>query len=280
MTEITPKALEQLRKDKPEIPPAYEAIDLDLVPLISCFVDDRYQRRVSQGSMMRIRRILRDFTWARFGAITVARTKDNGYAVIDGQHRVIAARTLGIADVPAVIVSGDTADQAADFVGINTTRTSVATIDKFRARVASGDETACEVAELLSRLDISTDVAAGTSLQPRQTRAVTLLEKMIKRIGAGEVYTTLEILLDAQPDQKNLLTAFAIDVCAMTLHRVVMAEGDINRLADRIAVTDFESLRPRAATISKQKGGGAKHSVEGASLLLQDYNRGLQKKIA
>jgi hypothetical protein len=280
MTDIDLQKLATLRKDMPDVPVVLDVVEMDLLPVGDLAVDRRYQRKVSQGSLARIRKIIRDFSWARFGAVIVARAEDDScYYLIDGQHRAIAARAMGIDLVPAVIVSGDVATQAGDFVGINATRTSVASIDKFRARVTSGDSVAVQVADMLHQLEVSTDIAAGASLRPRQTRAVSQLEKLIRRIGRGETYTTLEMMLDAQPEEPNLLTAFAIEATAMTVHQVIGAEGDLDRLQKVIEVTDYEDLKDRAAAMVKAKHGG-KQAVEGHNLLGQAYNKRLRNTVA
>jgi len=252
------------------------AIRLDFIPLSKLLVDPRYQRKVSSASMGRIRKIVRNFSWPRFGAIIVSKNGD-GYSVIDGQHRTIAARTMGVASVPAVISEGDVVSQAKDFVGVNTVRTTVATIDKFRAAVTAGDPVAVEVSELLTELKISTDVAAGAGLQHKETRAVTVLTKMVGQFGKGEVFTALELMLDAQPGQRNLLTAFAIEAVTLTVNRVISNQGDIDRLLRVVENTDFETLQDEAKTQVKLTGGNIRH--RGHERLLQSYNKGLQKRI-
>ncbi len=268
--------LRQQRAGKAPVPPADHVVTLVMVPMDALDIDGRYQRRISRGGLGKIRKIVADFSWSRFGAVIVARNGDR-YSVIDGQHRAIAASALAVAEVPAILVSGDVAAQAQDFVGINTTRTSVASIDKFRARVTAGDDAAMTVATMLHNLEISTDVAVGVSLAPRQTRAVTVLEKLVKRIGEGTTFTALELMLDAQPAQRNLLTAFAIEVVAMTVARILDAESDLDRLEAVVADTDFESLKDEAGQMVKLTGG--KTARRGHELLLRTYNKGLRAKV-
>lgn len=269
-------ALGKLWKNTAPVPPARNSIEITFVPVDKLDADRRYQRQISQSSLSRIRKIIANFSWSRFGALIIARQGER-FVVIDGQHRSVAARALDIIEAPAIVVNGDLIQQAGDFVGINTTRTSVATIDKFRARVTSGDPAAIEVAEILANLEISTDVAAGHALAHRDTRAVAGLEKLVKRIGKGEVFTTLEMLLDAQPGQRNLLTAFAIETTAMTLHRVIAAGGDIDRLDVVLQDTDFESLKNDATHMVKLTGGQIRQ--RGHELLLRAFNKGRRQPI-
>jgi len=241
-------------------------------------IDRGYQRRISNNGRRKINGGIAGFDWRQFGAITVVRLKNGKFAVIDGQHRALMAWAVNAEVVPAICFNADMADQAMAFVGINTNRSTVASIDKFRARVAAGDANACTVHEILNDLEISADVAAGTSLRPRQTRAVTKLEKLVKIIGRGLTFTTLELMLDAQPDQTNLLTAFSIEATAGAVARIVDQGADLDRFAKILEEIDFDSLKDNCAQIVKLQGGQT--SKHGTVQLLRSFNKGLQKKVA
>lgn len=261
------------------IAPMTEAADLRMVKLSDLGIDREYQRRVSDNGRARIVKIVKTFTWTRFGALIVSETAEGGLAIVDGQHRAIAAALLSLEEVPAIVVrSHDRSSQAMDFVGINTVRTTVASIDKFRARVAAGDSDAIEVAEALDNLGITTDVPAGVALKVRETRAVVTLEKLQKRFSRGVVFTTLETLIEAQPEEPNLLSAFAIEATAVVVAKMIEAERDLSRLDPVIEDTDFETLKEQAAQLVKLTGG--RTAQRGAELLLQAVNKGLKEKVA
>ncbi|KII11388.1 DUF6551 family protein [Phaeobacter sp. S60] len=241
-------------------------------------IDRTYQRRVSASGKSRIKRALKDFDWRRFGAISVVPVGDNLYACIDGQHRAITAWAAGAALVPAVAFKADVADQAVAFVGVNVNRTAVASIDKFRARVAAGDEAAVITQEIMNELGISADVPAGSALAPHQTRAVGKIEKLVKMIGRGLTFTSLEMLRDAQPEEPNLLTAFAVEASGMAVAKLVDAEADLDRLEKILADIDFDSLRDDCKQLVKLQGGQlARH---GTACIIRLYNKGLRDKVA
>ncbi|MFY0619046.1 ParB N-terminal domain-containing protein [Shimia sp.] len=259
------------------VPEPSQVINLRFVDVSALTIDRRYQRKVSDTSLQQVRKIIRTFNWRRFGALSVV-ANDGNLAVIDGQHRLIAAKAIGATAVPCVVSEGGLIDQANDFVGINTSRTNVAAIDRFRARVTAKDPVAIEVAEILAELDISTDVAVGSRLSHRQTRAVTVLEKMTKSIGKGEIFTTLEMLLDASnPSAPGILTAFTIEATAMTVHAVITAGGDLDRLMRILIETDFETLQEEAKQLSKLQGGNIRHKAH--ERLLFAFNKGLQNRV-
>ena len=259
--------------------PISDTADLRMVELSKLTIDRDYQRRVSESGRSRIMKIIKGFSWARFGALILSELPDGRLAVIDGQHRAIAAALLSLQEVPAIVVrERDQARQAMDFVGINTVRTTVASIDKFRARVAAGDQDAVLVAEALTELNINTDVAAGCALKVRETRAVATLEKLQKRFGRGVVFTTLETLIEAQPNQPGLLSSFAIEVTAVIVAKMLDADRDLARLDAALQDIDFETLKEEAAQLVKLTGG--RTAARGSELLLQRVNKGLREKVA
>ncbi|MEP2680181.1 MAG: DUF6551 family protein [Sulfitobacter sp.] len=286
MTERGQMAVAQVVRDLKVVAPAAQCggvpapedvIRTEFLAPGQLIVDGRYQRMISDNGRTKIRKLIRDFDWVKFGALIVAELDVGNYAVIDGQHRAIAASALGVVSVPCIVVRANVVGQAVAFVGINSTRSSVASIDKFRARVTAGDAEAVTVDGILNDLGISTDVAAGTALAPHQTRAVSKLERIVKKHGRGIAFTVLEMLRDAQPDQKNLLTAFAIEVTSIVVARVIEKGGDLDRLHEVLVRTDFETLKDNASHMVKLTGGQT--TQRGGELLLRDFNKGLRKPV-
>lgn len=240
-------------------------------------IDRNFQRRISRAGETRLKRMMAEFDWRKFGALLVVDMGEGRLSCIDGQHRALAAFLLGAKAVPAMVFDADQVGQANAFVGVNVNRTTVASIDKFRARVAAGDEASVTVHNMLQNLEISTDVPAGYALGPKQTRAVGKLERLVKTVEEGIVFTSLEMLLDAQPNQNNLLTAFAIEATALAVVRVVDGKGDIDRLERVLTETDFDTLKENAAQLVKIQGGQT--AKRGSEILLQRFNKGLHKPI-
>lgn len=116
-------------------------------------VDESYQRSVDNDeSRALIRRIAAGWNWDLCQPLVVARRGrvaggEPGLFVIDGQHRLLAARLRGdIPQLPAVIVEySSAAEEAANFVSLNQQRRPLNRLDVFRAALASGDELACGI---------------------------------------------------------------------------------------------------------------------------------------
>jgi hypothetical protein len=96
--------------------------ELAWLPIERLFVDERYQRDLKQRH---VNRIAENFRWSRFQAVLVTKC-DKGWSIIDGQHRVEAAKVCGLDLIPAVVIDqADIAEQAASFVWANAARATV-----------------------------------------------------------------------------------------------------------------------------------------------------------
>ncbi|MDS9467324.1 hypothetical protein RGQ15_07020 [Paracoccus sp. MBLB3053] len=264
-----------LRKQVPEgvcLESPDRAASFEMIPVSDLIIDGHYQRSMSAKGRSTVARIIAEFDWLRFGAISVVR-KDGKLSVVDGQHRAVAAAAMGIQDVPAMVAVGEAAE-AATFVAINDVRTAVTPVDKFRAKVAAGDPDALELGAMLAELEISTDVLPGIPLRPRQTRSISVLYKLIKAHGRGIVFTALEMLTDGQPDNADALTSLNIEAVTIVTAKVIAAKGDIDRLATVIEESDFEQIADNARQLSKISGGSNKSHA--AFLLLRTYDKGLK----
>lgn len=121
-------------------------------------VDPAYQRSVdNEASKTLIRKIAQFWNWDLCQPLVVSRREDGALYVIDGQHRLEAARLRGdITQLPAVVVSyADPADEAASFVQLNQQRRPLSKIDVFKAAVASGDREACEILAAIEQSGLS-----------------------------------------------------------------------------------------------------------------------------
>jgi hypothetical protein len=83
--------------------------DLYWLPVDKLDVDPAYQRTLdTKASQKLIQKIADGFRWISFQAILatpVGKADGKRWLIIDGQHRVAAARQCGIAHVPAVVVA-------------------------------------------------------------------------------------------------------------------------------------------------------------------------------
>ena len=121
-------------------------------------IDSSYQRTLdTEASMALVRAIAQHWNWDLCQPLVVARRVDGALFVIDGQHRLAAARMRGdIAQLPAVVVQyASAADEAASFVHLNQQRRPLTKIDLFKAAVASGDSEAQQIVAALAEAGLT-----------------------------------------------------------------------------------------------------------------------------
>jgi hypothetical protein len=127
-------------------------------------IDEEYQRTLSAGaSQSLIRRIAMHWDWGLCQPLFVARRSDGGLYVVDGQHRLEAARLRGdIWQLPCVVTSFATmADEAAAFVSLNQQRRPLTQLDLFKAALAGGDFEAAQIHVAVK--DASLEIAPHTN---------------------------------------------------------------------------------------------------------------------
>jgi hypothetical protein len=143
-------------------------------------VDPAYQRSIDNGpSQALIRKIATFWDWTLFHPLAVARREDGSLWVVDGQHRLAAARLRrDIYDIPCVVSpSLCQADEAASFVAMNQQRRALSKLDLFKAAVTGTDSEAAQIAAALA--------ASGLSLAPH-TNHTAWKPGMISNVGGIE----------------------------------------------------------------------------------------------
>jgi hypothetical protein len=80
--------------------------ELKWIDVAKLYVDPEYQREAgSKASKRNIEYMRLNFSWAFFGALVVCYIKEKKqYAVIDGQHRFLVAKSLSaLTEVPCIV---------------------------------------------------------------------------------------------------------------------------------------------------------------------------------
>lgn len=162
----------------------------EVVDPATLYVDPAYQRNVSEKGMRQIRRIIEGFDWAKFKPPVCAYSQCEGKTilkVLDGQHTAIAAASNPhVRLIPVMIVEADdTIAQAKAFIGQNTDRLGITTLQLHQAALAACNEDAQTLELVCSRAGIkvlkTTNAYTGTG--SRQTIAIKQIEALISRQG-------------------------------------------------------------------------------------------------
>lgn len=133
-----------------------------LVKLADLETDGRFNRPVSQAW---VEHLAQSFSADKFTPLILSLRSDGTLVIIDGQHRVAAARMRGVPEdvrcLPAIVFEGLTLDQEAElFVGTNDTRT-VGPYPKYHAKLAAGDPETHAIDAIVKAHDLTVAAASG-----------------------------------------------------------------------------------------------------------------------
>ena len=186
-------------------PPLGMMPSLQYLPPAMLRIDATYQRSMdSDQSRTLVRSIAQYWNWDLCQPLVVARREDGGLFVIDGQHRLEAARLRGdIAQLPAVVVQyANAADEAASFVQLNQARRPLTKMDLFKAAVASGDSEAVAILAAIGEAGLSVAPHFNrTSWKPGMIDNIGGVEACWRRSGPVVTRLALKALGEAWPGQ-------------------------------------------------------------------------------
>jgi hypothetical protein len=181
------------------------------LPVRHLVIDEAYQRPLGNGNWRKIRAIAKAFDWARFSPVLVAPVDpaegDGLFAVIDGQHRAHAALLAGQAEVPALIVTADRAQQAAGFVAVNAQAMAVTSLIVYRAALAAGEAQALAMDACVAAAGgrLMTANASTRHKKAGEVYAVALIRDHVAAGRAGVVTAGLAALRQSRVGQDPVL---------------------------------------------------------------------------
>lgn len=242
--------------------------ELAWVKVEKIICDNNYQRDIVSS---RLRKILKEFNWRYFQPVTLSPQDDGTYAVLDGQHRVEAARLHpDLDEVPAIIVVMDGLREEADtFVKVNTSRTAVSAIDKYYAGLIAEDPTALMIKRVCDRAGCGIAYAQGKE-KAGQTNAVTAVGRAANAYGEKATAEAMRLLSEAWPKDKRALKGTLINGLA----RVIRCNDgcDLDHMCAVLRKQDLETFTANFEAIRKIAGGSAEVAI--AKTLAEQYNRG------
>lgn len=180
--------------------PTIEWLHVDRLSL-----DISYQRSTDNDASRRlIASIAAKFDWRLCTPLVVSRRPDGSFAVIDGQHRLLAARLRKMDDLPCCVFTYDSPqDEARMFVAANRSRKPMNRLDDFHAAIAAGDDEALQVRQLIT--DAGLTVARNTSSSAWAAGEIAFtgsVASVLRKHGAATTSQALTMIAEAFPDQK------------------------------------------------------------------------------
>lgn len=229
-------------------------------------VDHTYQRDDINHRL--IGAMCRDWSWIACGSIAVG-NRDGTLYVVDGQHRVLAAKKrTDIAELPCIVFPSKSIENEADaFVAINSQRKSMSILSRFKAMVVAGQEPAVTL-DQFCRDNI---IALSQSPGPGDLRAVAWMlksaESDMERTQWTLVFCRALSRHGDVPIPENLLRA------VWHLHRRFADDARLWSRVRSIGVTEI--MRSIHTTTTYFGSVTDRHCAEG---MLNAVNKGLRNK--
>ena len=235
---------------------------LEWIYVTDLIVDKRYQRAMGEKNQRHARRIARDFCWNHYQPIIVTEAGEK-YAVIDGQHRLAAAKLHPFIDqLPCYVVDApDVATQARIFVATNSQRIGLSRIQKFWAAHAGGEEWAVTIHDLCKDAGVTILRGPPSYVLPASSTLATYTLQKLLPLGRKVVADALALLISTHGDVANALRSPTIAAVA----RIVKAEPaavEKGLLHRRLKPLDLENIIAEAKRARITGGGSLEAAVE------------------
>jgi hypothetical protein len=163
--------------------PILQWVDLDTL-----VIDTRYQRELGERGRKAVQTMADSFDWMQFSPVLIAPADGGRFAVIDGQHRVHAAKLCGLRQVPAQIVMASASQQASAFVGVNGKVISITAHQVYRAALAAREGWAMRCRDIVeaSGCTLATSNPTSKDRKPRVIYQIGTVRNMVVKRGQGE----------------------------------------------------------------------------------------------
>lgn len=178
---------------------------LQYCPVEQLQIDETYQRSLeAANSITLIRRIAMYWDWGLCQPLYVARRIDGRLYVVDGQHRLAAAKLRGdVWQLPCVVRSFESREQeAAAFVALNQERRPLSKLQIFKAALAAGDFEASQIVVAVD--DAGLSIASTTNLDTAPHGSISNvggLQNCYRVHGLQVLTASLDVLAQSFKDQ-------------------------------------------------------------------------------
>ncbi|MBB4858281.1 hypothetical protein HNO88_001600 [Novosphingobium chloroacetimidivorans] len=169
-------------------------------------IDDAYQRSIDTGpSRALIQKIAKGWDWRMCLPLVVSKRDDGSLWVLDGQHRLAAAKLRG--DIPylpcCVSIYGGIQAEASMFVAMNRARRAINRLDDFHAAIAGGDNDALIVAQMVEAAGFTISRKTGSAAwAPGEVAFTSAINSIRRKHGERVCRVALEMMAQAFPGQR------------------------------------------------------------------------------
>jgi ParB-like nuclease domain len=237
---------------------------VEVVKISSLRLDARYQRDVREAD---VERIARDYRPELFQPIVVGMRDDGALHIVDGQHRVAAARHMEWVEVPCMIFESRGFEHEAEvFERLQTARTILSVPQRWKARLARKEPIAVGATKVVEACGLR----LSAELSPTSLSCYTAVERAYER---GNLRDTLLLIIQSWEYDVTGFRSTFIDAVSQFLNALQAEKVDVDMARVRESMA---KLRPsqflRETSIVGNKNAAFMRRV------IDSYNTGLRTK--
>lgn len=247
----------------------------EMLPESLLWINPAYQRWVSERH---VNDIATNFDPNVFGALIVSHRDDGGgdrYAVVDGQHRLLALRLVAPSDIaaPCSIRDGlSVEDEASIFWKMNKTRLQVSGSAEFKARLIAREPIALGINEIATKYGVYMQQKGPGPLGLREVGAFSSVEEIYI---AGHLDRVFRIMTEGWGQERGVLRAKYIrGIYRFLVERNHAHLIDDAHLIQRLQETPPADIERKALFFQETIRGRWDESM--ARSFHEHYNRGLR----
>ena len=249
-------------------------------------LDLKVQRQLNED---RADKMAEDFQPHALGLVTASKRTDGHIYVLDGSHRVSAARKARYDGLIATRLFENLTlkEEAALFLNLNNSR-AVQAIDRFKVRITQGEPVASGINDVLKRYGLHVDWANNQSLGT--ISAIGALEKVYKGAGIREegAYPDLvdklcDVIMkawgkDGANNDRSLFSATVIQGLG-TFIAIYNKRIDMERLVTCLQNTTPRQIITNTRVLKDAKLKGSQMAMNAAQVILNLYNNRNRAKL-
>lgn len=233
---------------------------LDTVPVSEMFVDHGYGRPLTESL---VKKITASFVEAGLGVVYLSLRDSGMYAILDGQHRWVAAKRKGIARMHARIYIDLSYEQEAALYTIFGDHRAQSRSDIFRAKLEAKDPDAIDIARIIERAGLH---FFGALYHNGSVQAIGACENIYKRYGGETLDLTVRTIYAAFGPAAKAYQAPMLDGVTQFILRYE-EQADWVRVVSRLKDTGVPVLIQKMRQLQEALSNGERGPIMGRVIL-------------
>lgn len=209
------------------------------IPVSKLVIDMSYQREFAETL---VTRIVSHFDLNKFEPPTVNLRPDKTCAVVDGGHRVEAARRIGTTTLTCRVVHIDPDEEPGLFIDLNRHRRWVTPVQTFKAEVQNGNPSSIEIQRCLEERGLR----VSSNRSPQTVSCTGTLHAIYARRGTVGLSRVLDTALVWADDEPRRFAGQLLQGLDLFLHET-QRNCDDAKLRQRLASTSTGLILSRAS---------------------------------